>query len=1203
AASTPAPAAAAPSMVPRTATAARLELVWDGLEPDRRYARYRGDEAAQAYIEPDGMLPFAVLPFDSWRSWHRCKTAAFTDTQRGVTAGVFAADAAQWQDGEYALWRSSDTLALRFRFQVPTASSASQAEAFPPALQSGAPARSGATGDAGAGGWIGATGDMGEAIPRLSWIYPLASGSRSTIVALYAEADEPRASGAAPGGQRADFESRIDELYLWHAYLPLDKVKDWVLAWDEPREAYPRLFDPGALPEPTHWWYFTRHGRPQPSDIDAMLDELSYSFNRPVDSAPVSSREFASWLPMLDLAAADMTPEQFRRAQAASAMMAYMREDENLMPTRTMLAGHPNFLADIKAVPGYMAALFPNHPHAARWIADVEQSFALNLKYHTRPSVEAWGAEGGRWTENLGCYVWAALVPLVRTAWVLRRAHGADVLLHPNLRALGRYLLGTLSAPLSGGRSYPPQGAHSGVHDDPQHPPYVLRVLGELLLRYDPLLGEQLLSVCPVDSKGFESSGGDVWRQMLSGPQRDNTGTPPQLRSRKFTGYGYVLRGAANTPSELSVYLQQIDEGPNYRWGRASDGGNGNIYYYAEGKRYSYNRPEDVGDDNMGTGEGSTSFGVLCGHEYRGIGRNELTVPLQTLGCAQYAKLLAGPQGGRGYRSRSVILSGNDYIVIYDEVADMRVKGRFSWFNHKDDPMPGIYQIKPGAPAAAVVPAAPIDHAPMLPGTYRGRGSNGYPDGSRGVYYDGQGDFLTIVTHRERWQPQVIDVRRTSYGAIVELGSRIDHVFRDASPIRHADRDGLCFDGRAGIVRMYGQSRFEAALLEGTRIGAGGVIAELLPARLDSAGDWSAEGDAAAQSGAVSPDDSVQAAVSETSWGGERHAAGIELSSNRAVRAASTKASLNQAVYAAGTKTAPGGFAFECAGGRLHGRSSSPSPLRVRLTLPPLLRDESYRLVADGADVPFERRSEPEGAVVFELPAGDCRWAWTDSAATPAATSFAGSESASGAVRLHWAEAAGASGYAVALSRDGGRSWQPAWEGGGCSCELSGLADGVKLHARVRAVHGDAAGEWSAPYPVCPTADAPPAPEGLRLARTDRGIRASWGEVLGAGRYRLYRSVDGTDGETLVYEGTARAYEDNDAAAPAPVCRYRISACNGNGEGPSSAARNTERGGAIDWDPRPGEGFRRYIRSHEYGFDGFDYWANAALGALLPYPR
>ena len=55
----------------------------------------------------------------------------------------------------------------------------------------------------------------------------------------------------------------------------------------------------------------------------------------------------------------------------------------------------------------------------------------------------------------------------------------------------------------------------------------------------------------------------------------ENRGTNPHLRSRKHTGYGIVLRAAVDTPQELSVHLQQIDSGPNYRWGWAAEGGCG----------------------------------------------------------------------------------------------------------------------------------------------------------------------------------------------------------------------------------------------------------------------------------------------------------------------------------------------------------------------------------------------------------------------------------------------------------------------------------------------------------------------------------------------------------------------------------------------------------------------------------------------------
>jgi len=189
------------------------------------------------------------------------------------------------------------------------------------------------------------------------------------------------------------------------------------LDWEEPQKEYPRFFDMESMTaDKIHLWYFTRGQLPEPSDMEELIGKLSHTFNNVFYTSPVSSREFFSWVPIFDIAARKMTEEQFRRSKSACAFMAYVHMDENLMPTHKMLASHPNFLADIKSVPGLMAGLFPNHPHSRHWLEHFERSMALNLKYHTRPEVKCWEANAGRWTENLGCYVWAALEPMLKTA-------------------------------------------------------------------------------------------------------------------------------------------------------------------------------------------------------------------------------------------------------------------------------------------------------------------------------------------------------------------------------------------------------------------------------------------------------------------------------------------------------------------------------------------------------------------------------------------------------------------------------------------------------------------------------------------------------------------------------------------------------------------------------------------------------------------
>ena len=69
------------------------------------------------------------------------------------------------------------------------------------------------------------------------------------------------------------------------------------------------------------------------------------------------------------------------------------------------------------------------------------------------------------------------------------------------------------------------------------------------------------------------------------------------------------------------------------------------------------------------------------------------------------------------------------------------------------------------------------------------------------------------------------------------------------------------------------------------------------------------------------------------------------------------------------------------------------------------------------------------------------------------------------------------------------------------------------------------------------------------------------------------------------------------------IYEYAISAINGNGEGPMSGLRDTAKDGPAFWDPEPDVKFRRYLPSHEYGYQGFDHWKSYRQKELDPYPE
>ncbi|MBO9610313.1 MAG: fibronectin type III domain-containing protein [Paenibacillaceae bacterium] len=1062
---------------------ARLAIEWRSFAPTRRYVKPRGAEPIDRYLDGNGELPFRVKPYDNAVCWQQAKAAAFAD--ESVATAVFVRDSGYWDDGEYALWGSPQSLAIRFSWS--------------------------------------------RRRNTLSWDYPLTAGTRCTAIALYPADRE----SAAPNG------SYVDELWLWHEFLSLDKVKDWTLVWKERQEEYPRLFLEERLPQRKHGWFGYSASKPMPDDMERIVDRLSFCLHKPGELSPVAAREFYTWASTFDLAASSMTSGQFDRLKAACAFMAYAHNEEAFMPVAKMLAGHPNFLVDVKAVPALMAALFPNHPEARRWKEDFERAMALNAKYHVRPDVPAWDARGGRHTENLACYTLYNLTAMLNPVIAIQRVWEENPAAYPNYLKWLSWLLNALSAPVEGRRHVPSQGAHAGGHVDDHTAPLALRTAAFGLRAIEPLLAEHLMRVSPADARVYAEREPftDIWRGADDAPHNRNTGTRPPLRSAKYTGYGFVLRAAVGEPEETSVHLQQIDEGPNYRWGRAGQGGCGVIAYYAGGKRFSFNRKEDVGDDNMGDAQACCNFGVLYGHEFRSVGRRDLTEPMLDFGFAQFARVLAGPYASPAYHSRSVLMSGSDYIIVYDQVGDMRVRGRFAWFVHERDPFPTICQLKPGVSGYDAAPGIPAE---LGPGAYRN-----VNDESKGRYYDGSGHFLTFVSHHRKGDyGYLLNVESTAYGAVVSLNDRRDYVFRDEAAVAF-DEGGVSFAGHAGIVRLYGVEKAEAALFAGSRVGAAGVVAKLTAADGANAVD---------ESEGYSPQ---------------------------------------------------AGFSFVRDGASLGGGYAGCGGAVVTLTLPEPLSETAYRLYVNS--MPLEPIASDERGVSFRLPPGTGRWEWTDRLPIPASLQVAGYRAAAGVAELFWKSAAGAESYEIGVSANGGESWTVA------SSDIAGGPDasfpvcwrlagtnGEKRHVRVRAVNRDRKGAWSDDYPVYMTGEPPARADGLRVARTGRGFRLTWGWQLGATGYRLYRRERDEASFTVVYEGEQPVYDDS-AVDPARVYEYCVAACNGNGEGPASKPRDTAPGGLADWDPRPNEPFRRYTRSHEYGYNGFDHWANDNK-PVLSYP-
>ena len=186
------------------------------------------------------------------------------------------------------------------------------------------------------------------------------------------------------------------------------------------------------------------------------------------------------------------------------------------------------------------------------------------------------------------------------------------------------------------------------------------------------------------------------WRAGALDEMKGNTGTNPHLQSAKYTGHGIILRAGVDTPDEVSVHLDQIDQGPNYRWGDNGEGSSGVLYFYANGQPWTGHERENTGDHSNDDATGNTNFAVLHDHAWRSIGENVLDRPLYDLGLVQFGEIDArkdlNPYSWPAYRSRSVMLVGTDYAILGD---DADGETRFSWFTARDLPYPKIVFLEP----------------------------------------------------------------------------------------------------------------------------------------------------------------------------------------------------------------------------------------------------------------------------------------------------------------------------------------------------------------------------------------------------------------------------------------------------------------------------------------------------------------------------
>jgi hypothetical protein len=1029
--------------------------------PGHRYEDYPFERIDDPYISTHiGLLPAFVgdhewvVEMNQYQPWPAMtvnSSANFWDERSGNAAGIFIDRNELWNDHEYAIWHAAPKLAVHFAYQD----------------------------------------------GLLTWRLPVGNGTRSSCFAFYDHAkdiaqmrqlEEFTAGVTSHDGRRYSaplfLTSHILYLQNFYGTLDLNQVKDWVLTYPRDARKPPLVFHNSTMRTPADL-------KSLPQGISALAisgvrQNNGFGPGRTVDD----------WTSNVNRLYAGLTESQRTRVTATCLLMVYIQGGEAFMPMRQMLSGHPNFLAMGKFSLVGIPFLFPDHPHTPYWLAEWDAYIELNTRYHTRPRVNTWDSNGGRWTEAIGTYVWGFLQESVRAAYLYFTIDNRQHLANPRLVDLANWLLNALSAPFHGESpqtmqyldslhdshswgivptNAKPRRIHSpiGAHSDRRNPPCELWALGYALRNYAPLTAEHIMFVAHPTDDSMESRNRDrdPWRTVIYAHPADDpaiSGTRPGLKSSKYTGFGIVLRAAVNTPDELSVHLQQIDDGPNYRWGIAGEGACGVVYFYANGKAYSFNGPEDQGDRPAQDTDFCTNFGVFkpmvystvgqtvlatetfAHHDgnapgtFRSVGQNVLTAPLLDLGAAQYAELLArkGPDtySYPEYISRAALLVGADYFLLYDRQYNQNVAHRFSWFVRKGDDFPNLLPIR-GLGGSFVSGGGAAQYTETHTNVTDGR------------WYDGTGDCLMLVTHRSG-----LTVDPTPYGAHIHGPNIDDTILCSAEPMAVDDPD-FHATGTIAVFRKRATTT-ELALLHGVRIGTGNVTLNVTSGSL------------------------AIAAILDRN-------------------------------------------------GNIQGRlQASGGPATFTLTAPAGNRTYLNGSLVDGTTI--------------TVPPGAHTWEYTKSLPTPNTPTILRTEHHPKSVHILATPSAGATKYSVEWSEDHGATWKPASATSATPTLILEHPTPKKYHVRAIAENADHRSQPSDDYPVYPTNEPPTAPDGLHIEATPQGLEVTWGEVLGATAYRLYAN------NKPIYTGLDRKQT---IPTPSGTVTLTVAAISGLGESKPAVPR------------------------------------------------
>ncbi|MBL7187726.1 MAG: hypothetical protein ISS70_15495 [Phycisphaerae bacterium] len=595
-------------------------------------------------------------------------------------------------------------------------------------------------------------------IPRDEVKIPIVTGTSPEVQAEGSNSPWRRAITKAGAGPESRLFSQLNE---WS----LNAYKDRAVDWPETLSASP-FNAPNFFSEANYEQWFSKPS--SYDDYDAKWGGNSGFFRQIVLyswdfglGGSVAYRNVPIRFGVYAISRDAWTQEQRNRTRQVLLFFAASSEGDASQPHHSMLSGHPNFLMDIKSVLPVACATFPNHPRAKSWRDSFMSCYDEWLDRYDRKDVPELNTKGGRWTENIACYVGQCFTGLEVAQQSLEYYDGTSLGQNPQLFALIRWMRDSFMSPHDGVRRIPPEGAHSIAFEPGGHFWETFFKFCAELAPDDPQLAQEM--------RWIETNGKE--------------GEKPDLQSALYTDYGLVFHYDFGGGHESYAHLQNIN-GLNYRWAHA-----GIVYYGAKGKVWSYNASETNGDE--------FDWNQVSAFNVSGKGM-EATPTDQLLYDFDFAQFYRQPaKAGEAYRARGVMLLRDDYLVLSDEVQDAAVPGTFNWVTLFDPPQ--IYQLKPGAIVQEKVTSDPTPRK-VRPGRPEIRTGKVFS-------YSGKGDFLTVVA------PTEVAAVATPFGAMVNG----EYVFASQKS-EDITQGTVVFSGNYGYARSN-----QLALFQGTRIGMDGL--------------------------------------------------------------------------------------------------------------------------------------------------------------------------------------------------------------------------------------------------------------------------------------------------------------------------------------------------------------------------------------------